>query len=391
MRVALTIACLSLLSLAFGFQFPYFGHLRSIALLAAKAPAPAPPSILPLDLPAPRVRREKKNKYAEFSKPVVGLEPLDSAMRRADEKAEKVKLANAVPSRGTTVPTLGASPKLVSRNSNAKPPLKSSNESVEAVAAAQTSKDIYQSVVPSDPFTFGYVQIGKLLGPHGVHGELKVQLETDFAETRLSPGSILYVKRPHRLAPRPVRVESGRRQAGNMFLVKLEQVKTRIGALAFKNFVLFVKREDRPTLGRDEYLVRDLVGLPCFIEGQTAPFGIVVGVVLPEDLCDSAELALLMHACLEVQKTGSSSSGNSSSSSQKNELCLLPLVPSIVTHVDVVAKRILVQPPEGLLDLVYEEKDKAVTLRGFLPSAVALSPLNRRLLEQSTIYVTGPL
>ena len=385
MRVALTIACLSLLSLALGLQLPRFGRIRSIALLAAKAPAP--PSIPPLDLPAPRVRREKKNKYAEFSKPVVGLEPLDSAMRRADEKAEKVKVANAVPSRGTTVPTLGASPKLVSRNSNAKPPLKSSNESAEAVAAAQTSKDIYQSVVPSDPFTFGYVQIGKLLGPHGVHGELKVQLETDFAETRLSPGSILYVKRPHRLAPRPVRVESGRRQAGNMFLVKLEQVKTRIGALAFKNFVLFVKREDRPTLGHDEYLVRDLVGLPCFIEGQTVPFGIVVGVVLPEDLCDSAELALLMHACLEVQKTGSSSS----SSSQKSELCLLPLVPSIVTHVDVVARRILVQPPEGLLDLVYEEKDKAVTLRGFLPSAVALSPLNRRLLEQSTIYVTGPL
>ena len=384
MRVVWTIACILLLQwAALGFQaFHVRRPFRPNALLAK---APAPPSIPPLDMPAPRVRREKKNKYAEFSKPVVGLEPLDSAMRRADEKAEKVKVANAVPSRGTTVPTLGASPKLVSRKSNVKPPLKSSNDSsAEAVAAAQTSNDIYQSVVPSDPFTFGYVQIGKLLGPHGVHGELKVQLETDFAETRLSPGSILYVKRPHRLAPRPVRVESGRRQAGDLFLVKLEQVKTRIGALAFKNFVVFVKREDRPMLRDDEYLVRDLVGLPCFIEGHSAPFGIVVGVVLPEDLCDSPELALLMHACLEVQKTGSGGS-------KKKELCLLPLVPSIVTHVDVGAKRIVVLPPEGLLDLVYEEKDKAVTLRGFLPSAVSLSPLNRRVLEQSTIYVTGPV
>lgn len=321
---------------------------------------------LPNGVPPPRVKH--KNKYSEFSKRSE-RDPIEEAMHKADAAAAVVRVENAVPSRGTTVPTLAASPKRVPASKKNITSSSGGNQTETAVF------DKYESIVPSDPFTFGYVQIGKCLGPHGVHGEIKVQMETDFADVRLQPGSLLYVKRPHRLTPRPVRVESGRRQVENTYLVRLESIKTRLGALVFKGFLLYVKTEDRPALQADEYLVRDLVGLECCV-GQTdmVVVGTVVGVVLPEELCDTPSAARLMHAMIEVKKIGT------------EDLTLLPLVPSIVLRVDLSARRILLDPPPGLLDLVYVEKDKPVVLRGFLPERSAcLSRQQRAWLERQSV------
>jgi len=319
-------------------------------------------------------KKKKRNKYSQFSKGDEGSEAasldLGAAIRKADLEAERQKIDRAEPSRGTTVPTLAASPKL-----------KRVRKPGTVVPKQQQQEgDIYKSIIPSDPYTFGYVQIGRCMGPHGVHGELKLQLETDFADTRLSPGSILHLKRPNRLTPRPVRVELGRRQAGNTYLVKLEGVNTRITALAFKDFVVFAKREDRPALDESEYLVRDLVGLDVHVQGGVL-VGCIEGVVLPEDLCESSAAARLMHGMIEVRKrfTG--------------ELCLLPLVPQIVTHVDLVKRVVVVDPPAGLLDLVYVEKQKTVALRGFLPAeSVVLTAKAKKLLykQSATLFPDSP-
>ena len=68
-------------------------------------------------------------------------------------------------------------------------------------------------------------------------GEMKVSMETDFASIRLGPGSLLYVKRPNRLSPRPVRITRARRQGGatsTTYLVSLESITSRAGASAFR-------------------------------------------------------------------------------------------------------------------------------------------------------------
>lgn len=228
-------------------------------------------------------------------------------------------------------------------------------------------------------------------------------METDFADERLSPGSVLYIRRPNRLTPRPVSIESGRRQASNHYLVKIHGISTRLGAMVLKDYAVYARQEDRPALKGDEYLVRDLVGLSCYtLQATTASaeiaattrkskkkevpkdssvdnssssvcVGKVVGVVLPEDLCDSPSLAKLMHSMLEIQKIGSA------------ELCLLPLVPQIVIHVDIAGGRILLNPPAGLLDMVYIEKPKPVALRGFLPEkSIVLSAADRKVLEKQS-------
>ena len=61
-----------------------------------------------------------------------------------------------------------------------------------------------------------------------------------------------------------------------------------------------------------------LTGLECYING-TKLIASVVGVVPPDELCDPA-VARLMHSMLELKLI------------ETDQLCLVPLVPSIITH-----------------------------------------------------------
>ena len=134
--------------------------------------------------------------------------------------------------------------------------------------------------------------------------------------------------------------------------------------------------------------------------------GVVVGVVPPDELCDPAA-AKLMHAMLEIKllpkaaSKGGQSTQQTTTSTKKNKdknslftsndltspplpnlLCLIPLVPSIVTHVDISTNTIILNPPKGLLELTYEEKIKVGGIRGFLPefAATYLTVIEKRRL-----------
>lgn len=96
--------------------------------------------------------------------------------------------------------------------------------------------------------------------------------------------------------------------------------------------------------------------------------GKVVGVVPPDELCNP-EAAKFMHSLLEIQKRDS------------KQLVLVPFVPHIVVHVDISNGVVLIDPPDGLLDLTYEEF-KRVVIRGLLPeNAIGLTTTERLELE----------
>ena len=100
----------------------------------------------------------------------------------------------------------------------------------------------YASIDPFDPSSFGYMQIGTIVGPHGVKGEVKIKMDTDFCHERIFKGAIVYVKKPSRRAPRPIElVESraiarGSGSAGGtgVFLVKIKGISSRIGAVLYQ-------------------------------------------------------------------------------------------------------------------------------------------------------------
>ena len=168
---------------------------------------------------------------------------------------------------------------------------------------------------------------------------------------------------------RPIRIAESRPQTGEIHLLRLYSIENRDAAAAFKDYAVFIRRDNRPALKDDEYLIRDLVGLRVAVGDSIV--GEVVGVVLPSDLCDTASVASKMHSLLEIKLH-----------SQKR-LSLVPFVPAVVTKVDMVAGTVVVDPPPGLLDLTYEET-KRIVIRGFLPEVATIDPQVRKWLE--TVY-----
>lgn len=341
--------------------------------------------------------RRKVNKYAEFSKDKTGLDPIQTAMAKANQDTKMASIGDA-PVRGTTVPNTNWA------GTDENPSVRRRNQKSIIPAGG------LDSIIPSDPFTFGYTKIGDITGAHGVKGELKIRFETDFADVRVEPESILYVKKPNRLSPRPIRVLSGRRQIDNVFLVRLENVKSRIGAAAFKNYEVFAKENDRPNLASDEYLIRDLVGLKCYLrptesvdikdvkssvfnkwkkkrqetvnenaKSSEDPVATIVGVVPPDELCGvGSAAAKLMHSMLELRLFGSL------------ELCLIPLVKEIVLSVDVASGRVVLDPPSGLLSITYASKEKKVMIKGFLPEYIDRIEYQERSVLEKKIKLLYP-
>jgi len=68
--------------------------------------------------------------------------------------------------------------------SSAAPTLDNTNTKRSTTTPVST----YDTLDPSDPTTFGFEQIGTILTPHGIKGELKVKIESDFADLRLKKG-----------------------------------------------------------------------------------------------------------------------------------------------------------------------------------------------------------
>lgn len=312
--------------------------------------------------------KAKLNKYASFSK-ANALDPIDQAIIAHEEKKLEIASIHAAPTRGTTVPFVKGSPKM---------------------NIGMNYSGNITDIIPSDPFTFGYVHIGTITSPHGVKGEVKATFSTDFSDLRTKSGTVMYIKKPSRLTPRPIVLEAGRKQVGNDYLLIFEGVRSRLSAAALKGYSLFAKKEDRPMLQDDEYLIRDIVGLECYkqtiignVKEIVGPIGVVHGVIPPDELC-SPETAKLMHSMLEIRVYSNLRRGDCSGDTQ---LCLLPLVPQIVLEVNIASGRIVISPPDGLLDLTYIEKKKYV-IRGFLPEkSLHLTDRQRKELQKDSISI----
>lgn len=305
-------------------------------------------------------RRKHTNKYENHSQKA--SDPLIVAMEM--QNSHKQNLHEETRITGTTVPNSLGSNNVNTMNQNFK----------------FGNRLDGKAVVPSDPFTFGFTEIGHIVGAHGVHGQLKVQLNTDFAEYHVRNNSIWYVKKPSRRSPRPVRIISGSKTTDNSFIVHFEGVKSRLTASLLQKYKLFVKSFQRPILAEEEYLLRDIVGLRCYYSVEDLRrgrfFATVEGVVPPDELVDIS-LQHKMHSMIELRFRGT------------EKYCLVPFVPSIVTNVMLDDKALIVEPPVGLLEMTYES-DQKVIVRGYLPSRISwLSEKDRQILMNTSIRMFG--
>lgn len=196
----------------------------------------------------------------------------------------------------------------------------------------------------------GWLEIGKIVAPQGLDGEVRVYPNSDFPERFVEPGR-RWLLCPGEKTPQPIELVGGRYLDGKgLYVVEIAGVEDRDRAEALRGCLLMVPESDRPPLGEDEYHVLDLVGLEVFLQESGESIGTVVDVISAgNDLLEvqlhqkDEEVAVETLHAASVQK--------SKVKSQNFKRVLIPFVKAIAPVVDIEAKRVEITPPSGLLEL----------------------------------------
>ena len=164
--------------------------------------------------------------------------------------------------------------------------------------------------------------VGRIGRPHGVHGEVTVEVRTDDPDLRFVPGAVLRTDPPGR---GPLTITGVHWHSGTL-LLRLEGVDDRGAAEAVRNTELLVDVADLPEIeDPDSYYDHQLVGLAARLP-DGSPIGEVVAV-----RHEAQDLLVVRRA--------------------EGADVLVPFVSAIVPTVDLDAAIVVVDPPEGLLEL----------------------------------------
>lgn len=195
------------------------------------------------------------------------------------------------------------------------------------------------------PTPDGWLEIGKIVAPQGLSGEVRVYPQSDFPERFEVPGK-RWLLRPGEAEPQPIKLVTGRYIDGkNLYVLKLAGVDNCDSAEELRGCKLLVPQSDRPELGEDEYHVIDLIGLPVFMQESGKLVGTVVDIIpAGNDLLD-----VELHQNEEGE--GEKNNPNPKSKTKNPKSVLIPFVKAIAPVVDLENRRIEITPPPGLLEV----------------------------------------
>jgi 16S rRNA processing protein RimM len=174
---------------------------------------------------------------------------------------------------------------------------------------------------PRNPST-DTVVVGRIGRPHGVRGEVTVEVRTDDPDLRFVPGAVLRTDPPER---GPITIAGVHWHSGTL-LLRLEGVDSREAAEAVRNTELVVPVAELPEIeDPDSYYDHQLVGLTARLSDDA-----VLG-----------EVTAILHEAQDLLVVRRVEGGE----------VLIPFVAAIVPTVDLDGGFVVVDPPEGLLDL----------------------------------------
>jgi len=162
-----------------------------------------------------------------------------------------------------------------------------------------------------------YLSVGFLRRPHGLHGELIMDLHTDFPE-RMKSGRKLFVGEKYK----PMTLISVRPHQSGL-LVKFKGVETTDDAGMFRNQWVFIKAKDAPPLPEGQIYQYELIGFKV-VDQKDNPLGELV----------------------EILATGANDVYVVRDDSGKE--ILLPAIPSVILDVEAGSRTIRVHLLEGL-------------------------------------------
>lgn len=206
----------------------------------------------------------------------------------------------------------------------------------------------------------GWLEIGTIVSPQGLGGELRVYSNSDFPERFEQPGQ-RWLLRPNETEPEPIELLGGRYIPGKkLYVVELAGVEDRNQAEALRGCKLMVPESDRPPLGEDEYHVLDLIGLEVFNQLTGEILGTVVDVIPAGNDLLEVQLSKQPEPVSSAEESEQPKKGEVNRTSKKRKArpkppkpktVLIPFVKAIVPIVDLSAGRVEITPPVGLLNL----------------------------------------
>ena len=166
--------------------------------------------------------------------------------------------------------------------------------------------------------------VGRVGRPHGLRGEVTVEVRTDDPDQRFMAGSSLATVPAER---GPLKVAGSRWHSGRL-LVRFAGYEDRDAAEELRDTILAIDSDElEPLEDPDDFYDHDLIGLQV-VTAVGDPVGAVSDVLhYGQDM-------------LVIEGTGTRSGAE----------ILVPFVSAIVPEVDVAAGRLVIDPPPGLLD-----------------------------------------
>jgi len=183
------------------------------------------------------------------------------------------------------------------------------------------------SVIPVTSEEPAFLVVGHVSKPHGNRGELFLQLLTDHPDDLFVPGVVLRPGDAEGQGPDPrlpaLQVEEAR-PFKKGWLISFKGVESRSAADFLRGRYLMAERERLSALAEGEVFYHQLLGMEV-VTTQGVRLGEISEVyeLLPADL-------------LEVRT--------------EQGTVLVPFLDRIVQNVDVAGRRLVIDPPDGLLD-----------------------------------------
>ena len=173
-----------------------------------------------------------------------------------------------------------------------------------------------------------WLTVGLITSCHGINGQVKVKSLSDFEERFLKPG-IRWLQKENE-PPSKIELLSGFKHPGKeTFIVKLRGIKTRNDAEQLKKFKILVKTDKLPKLKKEEFHLLELINLEVkTLENDALK---TIGKVIN---LENEKNNLLVIKLIKNQKE-----------------VFIPFVKEIVPLIDIKNNFLIINPPNGLLEL----------------------------------------
>lgn len=193
------------------------------------------------------------------------------------------------------------------------------------------------------------VQVARIGKPHGIRGEVTVQLFTDSPEERFAPGSVLNIENHNPATPAGALAPAGTLTVKNsrwnkkILVVAFEEITTRNQAELLRDTRLTFNSATEATEDDSEgYYEHELLDLPVYLASEISDDGYLpqepIAIVIGLQTMPTQDLMLLK---------------NTADGSE----IMIPFVEELIPAIDIEEGHVIIDPPAGLLELNSDTED----------------------------------